>query len=170
MSNFKTTTRALASSAVLITATIGLLASAASAGQRDPFHGNLSGVTNVRPCNPGPLCLTARDTGEATHFGSTVMTQDVVVTPTGQACAGGGLATYTESATLTAANGDKLYLTGTGVACHGASGTTASGRLSPAGGTGRFSDATGTITQDVRAVPSGPNTENETVVLGGTLS
>jgi hypothetical protein len=98
------------------------------------------------------------------------MTQEVVVTPTGQPCAGGGQATYTENATLTAANGDKLYLSGAGIACHGPSGTTASATLSPTGGTGRFSGATGTVTEDVRAVPSGPYTENETVVLGGTLS
>jgi hypothetical protein len=56
------------------------------------------------------------------------------------------------------------------MSCHTANGTTASSTLAPTGGSGRFSDATGTITEDIEAVPSGPTTETETVVLGGSVS
>lgn len=161
---------ALTTTGLAMTLAIGVPAAAAS-GEDQPFRGNLTGVTTAAPCGQGQLCLTGRVTGEATHFGNTVMTKQVLVTFTGP-CAGGsgGAATFIEMAQLTAANGDRVNLSGSGTSCHTANGTTASGTLSPTGGTGRFSDATGTITEDIDAVPSGPATETETVVLGGSLS
>jgi hypothetical protein len=171
MSKGKLSRRAFASTAALMALTLQAPASTAAAEDSQPFHGTLTGTTAAAPCGQ-QLCLNGRDTGEVTHAGTAVMTEHVVVTFTGP-CAGGsgGAATFTETAQLTAANGDTLNLSGSGASCHTAAGTTASSTLTPtSGSTGKFSSATGTITEDVNAASSGPNTETETVELGGALS
>jgi hypothetical protein len=107
---------------------------AANAGKLEPFKGTSRGVvTNVGfdPAN-GIAYAHGSGEGEATHLGRFTTTGDVSV----DLATGIVLGTYT----LTAANGDMLFLTMRG---HGISPVQGSGSFIILGGTGRFQGATG---------------------------
>ena len=142
---------------------------AASAAADLPFRAQLSGTT-VDSISGGMIRITATNEGIATHLGRTEMVAVAIVTPSSSACTGGAAgaaATFTITTTLTAANGDMLLLSGSGTACLAAGHSLGSATYTVNGGTGRFSDATGTITQtfDHNLIA-----HTETVSLEGTLS
>jgi hypothetical protein len=91
---------------------------------------------------------TTQGTAIISHLGKSTFTQDFTITPTGPTTF-----TQTGTVTLTAANGDQLFATLSGGGRIGglAAGDTTdvSSVFTITGGTGRFADASGTITSPV---------------------
>jgi hypothetical protein len=140
-----------------------ILSGPATAGKRVPFKGQSSGVVTAVGFDPVEGIAFTRVTGEgqSTHLGHFTVTGDVGV----EVATGIPLGTWT----LTAANGDMLFLTMGG---HGIDPTHGFGAFTVVGGTGRFQGATGYYEQIITfAVPPGtadiiPYTD----VLEGTIS
>jgi ELWxxDGT repeat protein len=108
-----------------------LLSQADEAGSNLPFKGVATGtVTGIAPSG----AIIIESTGNATHLGDFTRTEYVFFGP-------GGTISGTE--VFTAANGDQLSVDFSGAFT---SPTTAEGTYTFTGGTGRFSDATGTAT------------------------
>ena len=132
-----------------------------------PFAGTFDGSSTATPCAPFTICLEGSLEGVARHLGRTTMTKSAVVQFTFTPCPGGTGSTFSETITLTAANGDTLEISGTGEACAGGGVSTGSATLTVSGGTGRFANASGslseTFTHDLV-------TGLETLVLTGTIS
>jgi hypothetical protein len=114
-------------------------ASAAPAGNLVPFKGNYSGTATLVGGSPPLLALSA--TGTATHLGKS----SELITTTVNFAAACPLTVGT--GVLTAANGDKLFLNTSGVACPTAQPgvLTISGTQTVTGGTGRFAGASGSL-------------------------
>ena len=140
-----------------------VLAGPAAAGNQVPFKGQSSGVATTESFDPvaGIVHIRGEGEGEATHLGRFTDTSNVAIY----------LATGTVlgNLTLTAANGDMLFLAGRG---YGIDETHGAGTFTVVGGTGRFRGATGYYQQAITfAFPGGtadavPYTE----VLEGTIS
>jgi hypothetical protein len=132
-----------------------------------PFAGTFEGSSTATPCAPLTICLEGSLEGVARHLGRTTMTKSAVVQFTFTPCPGGTGSTFSETITLTGANGDTLEMSGTGEACAGGGVSTGSAALTVTGGTGRFANASGslseTFTHDLV-------TGLETLVLRGTIS
>jgi hypothetical protein len=118
-------------SVALSLALSALAASGTAAAARDatPFFGTFAGPVTATPCGPFTVCLQVSEDGVATHLGRATLAKSVVVHITFLACPGGIGSTYTETATLTAANGDSLELSGSGTACAGGGMVTGDGTL-----------------------------------------
>jgi hypothetical protein len=122
------------------------LSGPAAAGAEKPFKGRSSGV--VREMGFDPLTVTVytrlEGEGQATHLGRFTVTADIAIV-IGAGVHGTG--------TLTAANGDQLFLTmeGDGIdPIHGL------GEFTVVGGTGRFEGASGFYEQLITfAAPGG---------------
>lgn len=118
----------------------------ALAAHRVPFKGRADlAITGVVDRPPIRL-LTASATGEATHLGRFTRSESLVINlATG---------TFTGTLTFTAANGDLLKAD---VAGHFTSptGASAEGTYTFTGGTGRFSNATGTVRFEVTTLDGG---------------
>jgi hypothetical protein len=138
------------------------------AAEQVPFSGTFTTTSVGAPCAPLTVCVTATGSGQATHLGRTAITKRVVLHITSEPCPGGTLASYTVEQTLTAANGDTLTMSGSGTSCAGPGGIVATGTFTVTGGTGRFSGASGTITESVARV--GPPPAPETVTIVGTIA
>jgi hypothetical protein len=136
---------------------------ATGAATQVPFKGQSSGVVTAVGFDPvaGIAYTRVEGEGQATHLGRFTVTGDVAVT----VATGIPLGTWT----LTAANGDMLFLAMGG---HGIDATHGFGAFTVVGGTGRFQGATGYYEQIITfAVPLGtsdiiPYTD----VLEGTIS
>jgi hypothetical protein len=123
----------------LALAVLGVLVPAGSvaAGEQVPFKGRLEGDVTVTPLAPPRLQVDVEATGKATHLGQFTLDIPHVV----NAAYGTAIGSYE----FTAANGDKLYATFTGIATP----TATPGVLyieetaTITGGTGRFAGATG---------------------------
>jgi hypothetical protein len=121
-----------------------------------------------------PLPASASGTGHVSQLGNTTYSLDFTITPT-------GLTTFTVAGTqtLVAANGDQLFatFTGTGVAdspfAVGQRSVTTS-QFTVTGGTGRFADATGTLTSvvvsEVLTIAGGFATDSQEGTITGTIS
>jgi hypothetical protein len=128
----------------LALAVLGVLALAgpAAAGDQVPFKGSLGGDVTVTPLAPPSLYVDVEATGNATHLGKFTLDVPHAV----NAANGTAIGTYE----FTAANGDKLYATFTGVATP----TATPGVLyieetaTITGGTGRFAGATGSFVSE----------------------
>ena len=139
------------------------LAGPATAGKQVPFKGTSSGVVTAVGFDPvtGIAYTQVAGEGQATHLGRFTVTGDVAL----DVATVIALGTWT----LTAANGDMLFLDMTG---YGIDATHGFGAFTVAGGTGRFQGATGYYEQIITfAVPIGssdiiPYTD----VLVGTIS
>jgi hypothetical protein len=140
-----------------------ILSGWATAGKQVPFKGRSSGVVTAVGFDSvkGIAYTRVAGEGEATHLGHFTVTGDVAVD------VATGIPTGTW--TLTAANGDMLFLKMTG---SGIDPTHGFGEFTVVGGTGRFEGATGSYEQIITfAVPLGtadiiPYTD----VLEGTIS
>ena len=142
---------------------LSLSGPAMAAGQQVPFKGRSSGVVTAVGFDPvaGIAYSQVEGEGQATHLGRFTVTADVAVT----VATGIPQGTWT----LTAANGDMLFLTMGG---HGIDPTHGFGAFTVVGGTGRFQGATGyyeqiiTFATDPGSSPSTAYTD----VLEGTIS
>jgi hypothetical protein len=148
-----------------LTAVLGALALAGSAmaGDQVPFKGKSSGVVQTVGFNPvtGTISTHATGTGEATHLGKFTLVADVTIQPS----EGFVMGTYT----LTAANGDKLFLTMSG---HGVDPTHGAATFTIVEGTGRFLHASGQYDQLITfgLLPGTSNTIPYTEEIEGTIS
>jgi len=120
---------------MLVFALVGAMSMALvqTVGASVPFKGTGNGaVTGMAPGPlPGEVLLTAAATGHATHLGEYTRVENIDLYQ-GQ---------FTGDVTFTAANGDQLTADFTGAFT---SGSTAEGTYTFTGGTGRFTNATGT--------------------------
>jgi len=145
-----------------------LLLSAALAGpgaaeKLVPFKGTSSGVVTAVGFDPvaGIAYTHLEGQGQATHLGRFTVSADVAV----DVATGIPLGTWT----LTAANGDTLFLAMTG---SGIDPTHGFGAFTATGGTGRFQGATGYYEQIITfaAPPGSLPSVDYTDVLEGTIS
>ncbi|HUQ83629.1 MAG TPA: hypothetical protein VM076_20925 [Gemmatimonadaceae bacterium] len=116
------------------------LASTARSGAALPLHGALeTSHTAVNDFTTGTALIHVEGTGTATHLGRFTMVADVRL----DFLTGAG----PERMTLTAANRDVLFATGTGQAVPGEDGQTVNTleSMTITGGTGRFAGATGSF-------------------------
>jgi hypothetical protein len=149
----------------LLTAAVAALAlgGPARAGEQVPFKGRSSGVVTVVGFDPvaGIAYTHVEGEGVATHLGRFTVTADVAV----DVATGIPMGTWT----LTAANGDQLFLAMGG---HGIDATHGFGAFTVVGGTGRFQGATGYYEQIITfAVPLGTaDAIPYTDVVAGTIS
>jgi hypothetical protein len=120
-------------------------------GTDRPFQGVAAGsITGVTPDG----AVVVESTGQATHLGNFTRTEYLVFGPSGA---------ISGTVVFTAANGDELTADFTGGFT---SPTTLAGTYTFTGGTGRFSDATGTA--DFEAVT--PDGVNVAIAFDGTIS
>jgi hypothetical protein len=156
----------LYSISLLATALAALaLSGPARAGEQVPFKGSSSGVVTVTGVSFPFITLSLVGEGVATHLGHFTVSAVVVIDLTTDSETGG---IPTGQWTLTAANGDMLFLAMGG---HGIDATHGFGTFTVVGGTGRFQGATGYYEQIItfpmgRVPPSFPYTD----VLMGTIS
>jgi hypothetical protein len=110
----------------------------------------------------GPTTFLITGSCELAHLGrATVVTQETMNWATGA---------FTNTSTYTAANGDRLYTSGSGAATFGSDGTgTATGSWTATGGTGRFAGASGTAAYAESLQVTGPTTAVGTYTLDGQL-
>ena len=147
---------------VALLAALTLSWPALAAGKPVPFKGRSSGVvTTVRVDTVAGLAYThAVGQGRATHLGHFTQTGDTTV----DLSTGNARGTWT----LTAANGDKLFLTMT---AYGIDPTHGVGTFTVVGGTGRFQGASGSYEQIITfTVEPGTNDSTFTDVLTGAIS
>ena len=124
----------LAGAATVLLGASSVLASADGV----PFHATFSGSAAIT----GPYSTAFAGTGQATHLGSITNDGRVQITGGDDSCPGGIANTHVE--VLTAANGDTLTITSLDVACPAGPGKYhGMGHWTVTGGSGRFSDATG---------------------------
>jgi hypothetical protein len=135
---------------LLFAATAAALPLAApSAGRADtvPFEGSFEGMFAI---NPLTLHLHFEGDGLASHLGDSEIIGDSQLAPDGPGC----LEIVADAVTLTAANGDQLFLTNVGEDCFDETGhIVGSATFRVTGGTSRFAGATGSGTTRVVAMP-----------------
>jgi hypothetical protein len=130
----------------VVVAVMGAAPLSTRATSQVPFHATtFESIISATLCGTSSLCITVTGSGEATHLGtiqdSTFITVDLTSNPAP------GCNTQTLDTTFTAANGDQLTLHGTGVSCAtGPTTVTVMDSFVVSGGTGRFSGASGSIT------------------------
>jgi hypothetical protein len=141
--------------------------SAGAGAEETPFSGTFVGTISGSPCGSLTICLEGTLAGVATHLGRATLEKRAVVHITFVPCPGGTEVAYSETVTVTAANGDTLELAGDGVACTGGGSSSGSGALAVTGGTGRFQGARGTLSERfIHELASGL----EVSELSGTIS
>jgi hypothetical protein len=145
-----------------VLAALTLSAPAMAADKQVPFKGQSSGVVKAVGFDPvaGIAYTRVEGEGQATHLGRFTVAADVAV----DVATGIPQGTWT----LTAANGDKLFLAMGG---HGIDQTHGFGAFTVVGGTGRFEGSTGHYEQIITfAVPLGSSDSIPyTDVLKGTI-
>jgi len=138
----------------------GATARAGANGLALPFHGTLetSHSSRLDP-ETNTTLIHVEGTGTATHLGRFTLVTDVTFAGTEGA----------ERMTLTAANGDIIFATGTGQVVPSEDGTTVNTveSLTITGGTGRFADATGSFI--LRQLDVAP-THSSSASFKGTIS
>jgi hypothetical protein len=147
---------------VAILAALTLSGPALAAGQLVPFKGRSSGVVTAVGFDPVARIAYTHVAGEgqATHLGHFTVTGDVAV----DVATGNARGTWT----VTAANGDMLFLTMVG---NGIDPTHGGGTFTIVGGMGRFQRATGSYQQIITfSIPLGTSDSIPyTDVLEGTI-
>jgi hypothetical protein len=148
---------------VALLAALTLSGPAMAAEQQAPFKGRSSGVVSAVGFDPvaGIAYTRVERQGQATHLGRFTVTGDVAV----DVATGNARGTWT----LTAANGDMLFLTMEG---NGIDPTHGAGTFTVVGGTSRFQGASGSYEQIITfAVPLGTSDSIPyTDALTGTIS
>ena len=112
-----------------------------------PFKGVFEGTFAI---NPVTLQLHFSGEGTASHLGESDIVGESQLAPTGPGC----FQIATDAVTLTAANGDQLFITNSGQDCFDSTGHIVGNAIfTVTGGTGRFAGASGTGTTQVVATP-----------------
>jgi hypothetical protein len=137
------------------------LSGPATAGEQVPFNGKQSGVYTQTGFSFPVVTASIVSEGEATHVGRFTLTGQVMI----HVITGDAVGVFT----LTAANGDMLFLTLVG---HPPTDPThGGGEFTIVGGTGRFQGATGSFTDLIEwALPLGASPNLFTEVFAGTIS
>lgn len=167
------TMRAFPSFTVLLTFAITGCAGDASTSSLAPSNATLqaAGAAVQRPWEgrcavdatiTGPTTFVITGTCQLAHLGrTTVVTEETM---------DWALGTFANTSTYTAANGDRLYTTGSGVATFGANGAgTLTGTWTAVGGTGRLAGASGTADYAESVQVTGPATAVGAYTLAGAL-
>jgi hypothetical protein len=146
----------------------GVLAPATALGKAGgtdrPISVHQSGTTVV---DVGTLAFTTETTGIVSHMGKSTVDIEGVITPTGP-----DTFTIAGSAVIVAANGDELFGTFTGSGTNtpggGSEGTV---DVTYSGGTGRFTNASGTASGPFTQTPTGTTATFATdISQSGTIS
>jgi hypothetical protein len=114
-------------------------------GTDRPLSGTSSSTTTV---DLAAGTGSVEGAGQLSHFGSGTFTNDI----TSFTLTGPDTFSLTLTATIVAANGDKVYTTATGTGTLTATGSEATLVSTITGGTGRFEDASGTVTSSISSV------------------
>lgn len=154
--------------ALLALTALFLRPSPASAATLVPFQASVSENFTAAPCGQWSVCIIATGTGQATHLGA--ITEDAsVVVDINPADQQNGCAPETRTTTLTAANGDTITMSGTGLTrCPGSS--EANDSYTVTGGTGRFQGASGSGSDSNTHTFTGPGVGVASVTYSGDLS
>jgi hypothetical protein len=142
----------------------------AHAAELVPFRATFVTIGGtVVPCGLQTICLSAHASGQATHLGRTVMNRSITSFNTLVPCSdvpGGTIRQFTDTLTLTAANGDTITMAGSGTSCANGIDVTSSGTYTVTGGTGRFVSASGTMNLSIARFSPDP----EITTLTGTIA
>ena len=153
---------------VLTTFTLLALAYPALAEDQVPFEGVEVGADTAGPFDFPFASILDTSEGEASHLGHFTKTGIIRIDVTSET----GIGAVTGTFTLTAANGDVLFLTGAGDAPPPSEHPVTLLNVTVTGGTGRFEGATGSWTEVSHfAFPFGATTVDPYVAeLKGTIS
>ena len=121
------------------------------------------GVCDVDAVFTSQTTLLITGTCQLAHLGRTTMIAYQTIDP-----GASGIA-YTNTTTYTAANGDELRTTNVGVATPSGPGLSLSGTETAVGGTGRFTNASGTAHLEGAVVFTGPSSTTGSYELSGML-
>jgi hypothetical protein len=121
------------------------------------------GVCDVDAVFTSQTTLLITGTCQLAHLGRTTVTAYQTIEP-----GASGIA-YTNTATYTAANGDQLRTTNVGVATPTAAGLSLTGTETAVGGTGRFTNASGTAHLEGAVAFTGPSSTTGSYELSGLL-
>lgn len=141
----------------------------ADAAEQVPFSATFATAGMGTLCGPLTFCLSVQGSGEATHLGRATISRSIVATNTLVPCLdvpGGTIRSFTDTLTLTAANGDTITMSGSGSSCANGIDVVSTGTYAATGGTGRFSGASGTMTLHIARFSPDP----EITILTGTIS
>jgi hypothetical protein len=150
----KTSTSGATSLVMVLTVILGLALTASACQHRVPIKGHVDEVITSATPEPDGVHLTAAGEGHATHLGRLTSNENAVVHPDGTSQATG---------VWMAANGDQLFWSDMGAFT---SPTTATGTLTFTGGTGRFSNASGTAHFEAVLAPDGAHVS---ITFEGTI-
>jgi hypothetical protein len=118
----------------------------AANGTDRPLSGTSSSTTIINTAPPGTG--TSDGSGQISHLGEFTFHNDITsLTPTGL-----NTFSFTLTAIIVAANGDEIFTTATGTGTLTATGSESTLVSTITGGTGRFADASGTLTTSIRSV------------------
>ena len=133
-----------------------------------PFQAGVAETFTAAPCGAWAVCITATGRGQATELGE-IAEKATVVIDTNPADQQNGCAPETRTTTMTAANGDELTMSGTGVTrCPGSA--EANDSFVITGGTGRFQRAHGSGTEHNTHTFTAPGVGVATVIYDGNIS
>jgi hypothetical protein len=158
--------------AVVLALTVLLLRpshTSASAATLVPYQASVSETFSAAMCGQWAVCITATGTGQATHLGAISEDASIVVdiNPADQQ---NGCNLETRTTTLTAANGDTITMSGSGLTGCPESTNEANDRYVVTGGTGRFQGASGSGTDSNTHTFTGPDAGVATTTFSGDLS
>lgn len=155
--------------AMVAAAAFFLRPSSASAASLVPFSATVSETFTAGPCGPALICIHTIGTGEATHLGAVTEVATVVV-DVNPAHAVNGCSPETRSTTLTAASGDTITMTGSGVTRCTPTSTDAHDSYTITSGTGRFAGASGSGSESNTHTFTGPGVGVASVNYSGDIS
>ena len=154
------------SSLVLAVAALSPAAALGAANGTDrPVSGKSTSTTTVDPVAGTGV---SDGSGQISHLGAFTFHNDF----TSFTLTGPDTFSFTLTASIVAANGDVIFTTATGTGTLTATGSEATLVSTITGGTGRFVDASGTITSSIISVnvPGMPGTSNDTEIHTGQMS
>jgi hypothetical protein len=142
--------------------------SQASAASLVPFQARVAETFTAAPCGQWAVCITASGTGQAAQLGE-IAESAMIVVDVNPADQQNGCAPETRATTLTAANGDEITMSGTGLTrCPGSD--VANDNFVITSGTGRFEGASGSGSEQNTHTFTGPGVGVATVAYRGNIS
>jgi hypothetical protein len=158
--------------AVVAALVLSVFASSLAVADTEAFHASYQGTFILTFGSGGSSVLDFSGSGVATLLGSSTVSGRSQLQQTSPTCT----TIVQDKVTLTAVNGDQVFVRNSGQDCFDSMGhITGSGTYTITGGTGRFSSASGTGTFSVTAQvtsPPGPNASGtfNPLTFDGTIS